>query len=92
MTTQTQLPLMLLAYLRDLARKNPVWYARFEDADLDCAHEELVELMHSAPNSEVRFFLRSGMWRSPTVWPPGRTRINDIAYWPELAHTGELFG
>lgn len=48
----------MLAALQDLQRTDPVYFARFEDADPDVAlRAELIDLMACAPNEQVRFFL-----------------------------------
>lgn len=54
----TQIPQMLLASIADLGRTHPTYFAGLDDTDLDTApREEIVELMASAPNDQVKYFL-----------------------------------
>lgn len=53
----TQIPQML-AQIEDLRRTHPEFFAYFEDTELDTASRaELVDLMASAPDDKVRFYI-----------------------------------
>jgi cAMP phosphodiesterase len=48
----------MLDDIRQLRGSSPDYFAYFEDVDPDtCSRSDLYDLMHSAPNERVRFFL-----------------------------------
>lgn len=55
---ETKLVGDMFQQIQELRSTHPEWFAYFEDADPDTApRAELVELMSSAPNDAVKFFL-----------------------------------